>query len=363
MVTVTKDVDRFDFWTKAAIIVSQNYRDFMLHFSVLGLDLRYSALDQTKSFPIPARMETRHSANVDAFVESRLQRPKMSVTRCFRATWRLYTTNFGMLLVTTWLVLGSVAVVNFVTNLLPFGTFLANALGGILLGGLAYYYLGKLREEDRRVGDAFCGFTLAPLQLALAQMIQTIFLTLLLLPCIIGAVLIVVKNWVSEQPNTETVATPSTVPDLFGLDILSTLSGYLDSFSNYKPDLSVILLLAFVMLLSAVAALYFYISWIFTKYIIVDKGFNFWDALTISRRIVRRQWWQVLGLHLLTGLILCAGFLPALLPALILGVSEGEDLIQCALMMGGLIFFVLLPLPFSGIAVVYEVLFARKQKR
>jgi hypothetical protein len=307
-------------------------------------------------------METRRSANVEAFVESRLQRPKMSVTRCLRATWRIYTTNFGMLLVTTWLILGSVAVVNFVMNLLPLGRFFANALGGILLGGLAYYYLGKLREEDRSVGDAFCGFTLAPIQLSLAQMIQAIFLTLLLLPCIIGACLIVVKSRVSEQPNIEAVATPFAMPDLFELEIISTLSGYLDSFFNYKPDLSVILVLAFVMLLSVGAALYFYISWIFTKYIIVDKGFNFWDAMTISRRIVRRQWLRVLGLHLLIGLILCTGFLPALLPALILGISEGKELIQCALMVGGLISLFLLPFSFSGTVVVYEVLFARKHR-
>jgi hypothetical protein len=45
MVTATKDVDSLDFWTRAAIIASQNYRDFILHFSILGLDFRYSALD------------------------------------------------------------------------------------------------------------------------------------------------------------------------------------------------------------------------------------------------------------------------------------------------------------------------------
>jgi uncharacterized membrane protein len=61
--------------------------------------------------------------------------------------------------------------------------------------------------------------------------------------------------------------------------------------------------------LAILPVIYFSVAIGFVFPLIVDKKLGFWQAITTSVKTVHRQWFQVLGLMILVGLIAMAGML------------------------------------------------------
>jgi hypothetical protein len=94
------------------------------------------------------------------------------------------------------------------------------------------------------------------------------------------------------------------------------------------------MLTAFGLILLILPGVYLYVSWIFTAMLIIDRKYDFWPAMEISRRVVTAQWWRVFVLLIMAGILGSLGFL-----ALFIGV------------------FFTIPIFFGSVAVAYETLF------
>src|SRR5881396_2573755 len=62
--------------------------------------------------------------------------------------------------------------------------------------------------------------------------------------------------------------------------------------------------------LCIVPGLYLIVAWrMFVPLLIVDQGLEFWPAMELSRKVVKKHWWQCFGLLLLAGLVGLLGLL------------------------------------------------------
>jgi hypothetical protein len=95
---------------------------------------------------------------------------KIEISSCYERSWKLVKNNFWPLLGTTLLIILVEAFINSIPRL---GTFASLVIGGVLNGGLQYYYLKKVRGAPTTVADAFAGFSLAFLPLMLGGIIGT----------------------------------------------------------------------------------------------------------------------------------------------------------------------------------------------
>ena len=73
--------------------------------------------------------------------------------------------------------------------------------------------------------------------------------------------------------------------------------------------------------------IYLAVSWIFALPLVIDKGMDFWDAMELSRRVVTRHWWRMLGFLIVLGLVAVVGVL-----ACVIGLFVTVTLAQIALM-------------------------------
>jgi len=55
--------------------------------------------------------------------------------------------------------------------------------------------------------------------------------------------------------------------------------------------------------------IYLWVAWTFTLPLIVDRRLDFWSAMEVSRKMVTRHWWKLLGLVLVLALLKYAGLL------------------------------------------------------
>ena len=55
--------------------------------------------------------------------------------------------------------------------------------------------------------------------------------------------------------------------------------------------------------------IYLCVSWIFTLPLVIDKKLDFWPAMELSRKVVSRHWWLMLGFLIVCGLVAVAGLL------------------------------------------------------
>ncbi len=73
--------------------------------------------------------------------------------------------------------------------------------------------------------------------------------------------------------------------------------------------------------------IYLAVSWIFSVPLVMDKKLDFWPAMELSRKVVTRHWWLMLGFLIVCGLIVIAGLL-----ACCIGVFVTSAIAQAALM-------------------------------
>jgi predicted Ser/Thr protein kinase len=80
--------------------------------------------------------------------------------------------------------------------------------------------------------------------------------------------------------------------------------------------------------------IYLLVAWIFTLPLVIDQGLDFWTAMEVSRKVVTKHWWKLLGLMLVLMLLFLAG-----IAALIIGV------------------FVMMPVMLATLMYAYEDIF------
>jgi hypothetical protein len=94
------------------------------------------------------------------------------------------------------------------------------------------------------------------------------------------------------------------------------------------------MLTVFGMILLILPGIYLAVAWIFTALLIIDRKYDFWPAMEISRRVVTAQWWRIFVLLILAAIIGSLGVV-----VLFVGV------------------FFTIPIFFGSVAVAYETLF------
>lgn len=209
--------------------------------------------------------------------------------------WEVVSGNFGLMI-------GAAAIwilCNIAGAIPCLGILISLGVTPIVQAGIYRLTLKLHRGEPAEFGDIFSTFSTSYLQLLLNTIVQAILIAITVVP---GYVLIIIGGAVAERS------------EAMGL---------------------VLMLVGFLIMLPP--ALYLGVSWIFSAPLIVDKGLDFWPAMELSRKVAGGQFFSVLGLLLLCGLIFLAGFI-----ALCLGV------------------FVTAPLALAAIAVAYDRVFGRR---
>lgn len=250
--------------------------------------------------PRPAgSLHTPIPINVNACIEEALRTARpVRIFRSVEHAWSLAGSDY-------WPMFGVSAIVLFILTsigMVPYvGPWIQSVLQGILLGGLVYYFLGKKRGLPRRFDDAFIGLQRMTLNLFLVSFVGGLLATLATLP---GVVLIVGGAILTgfKAEHLRDLAHAAGNPESVGS--ASSLSS-----SSLAADPLAIGLLVAGALLAVGAALYFSIAWRFALNLVIDRRIGFWNALSISRAVVSRQWWRVFGLSLVEGLLAMGGLL------------------------------------------------------
>jgi len=201
----------------------------------------------------------------------------VDIGRCISRAWQLTMRHFWLLVGATFVVqacqgaAGAIPILGYCTGPI---------LQGPLLGGLYWLYLKLTRNEPAEFGEAFSGFNNF-LPLMWASVVMTVVIYAWFIPAG-GCFLLAARS------NDETLMFVAA-----GLAVLG-LPG----------------------------AAYFGIAWIFAFLLIVDKKYSFWTAMNISRKVVNKCWWSMLGLMIVVVLLQIVGFL-----ALCLGILVSITLI------------------------------------
>jgi len=88
-----------------------------------------------------------------------------------------------------------------------------------------------------------------------------------------------------------------------------------DAFSGFTVAPGQLLLLCVVstllqwlgFCLCVLPGIYLGVAWVFSIPLVIDKQLEFWPAMELSRKVVSRHWFVILGLMLLNGLVSLAG--------------------------------------------------------
>ena len=203
--------------------------------------------------------------------------------------WALFTSDAGSLIAATVLV----GLCLFVANIIPYLSFvLAIVFTGPLMGGLYTFYLKKTRSEPSTVGDAFSGFGPRFGQLLLGKFIPNLLAGLALVPAVVIGVFVVIA--ISAAARNGGGAGGS------GMGAGLIIAGVL-------------------MLAGFIVTLYFQICWVFTLWLVADKNMSFWPAMSLSRAVVRKHWWQNLWLGIVTFFLFLLGLVLCLVGGLVTG--------------------------------------------
>ncbi len=217
----------------------------------------------------------------------------VDIRSCIGRAWGLLKENF-------WLLVGATLVVQMcqgAAGAIPIlGYCTGPVLQGPLMGGLYLLYLKLKRKEGGEFGDAFSGFSNF-VQLMLASVVTTAITYLFFIPAGICFYMY------TESKNE-------------GMMIATGVMG----------------------LLALPAAAYLTVAWLFTFLLMVDKKLTFWTAMNVSRKVINKCWWGMLGLLIVVSLLQIVGFL-----AFCIGI------------------FVSMPLIFGSIVYAYDDIFRKEE--
>lgn len=195
--------------------------------------------------------------------------------------WKVFTGNAGVIIGVgiVWLgLLMGMFFVSMIASLIPFlnlvFTLLTTFLNGPILGGILFFFLRMVRGEPGQFGDAFRGFGPRFLQLGLTALVQGLMNLAIMLPVIVTC-------------------------GVLGLFSVAVMKG------GRLPELSVAAIGALVVVggLTALVLVYVNLLWTYSLLLVLDKQYDFWPAMQLSRRMVSRRWWMTLLFLFVGGLI------------------------------------------------------------
>jgi len=199
--------------------------------------------------------------------------------------WKVVTSNFGLVLGASVLLLiififGG-AISGFAGIVLPFADYiLPTFYTGPLMAGFMFMLLKLLRGEGASVGDAFSGFSRNGLQVILGSVVQG----MISFACILPALLTLgITGSGFKMGQRQFNFTP---PEAFGEIMLVVVLGVVGF------------------------ALMVYVNtlWTHSLLLVVDKGYKFWPAMSLSRRMVSKRWWMTFLFLIVAGIIYSVGF-------------------------------------------------------
>ena len=206
---------------------------------------------------------------------------RIEIGECLSRAWKVFTTNPGLLLGASLLVglvfVGGMMAVGVLGIVLPLvNQLLGMMFTGPVLGGYLWFLLRLARGEEATIGDAFAGFSKQFLQLMLSSLIQGLFSLLCLLPVIVllvaGGILAAARGGGSFG---------------FSPEMIGALIG--------------------VSLLCIAGMVYLGTIWTHSLLLVADKGYNFWPAMRLSRRLVQKRWWMTFLFLFVAGIISTIG--------------------------------------------------------
>ena len=193
---------------------------------------------------------------------------------CLDRAVKIFTANSGLIIGTT-LLTGLVAMVCWAITiaaslLIPVaGQLVSIFFTGPLMGGYLWFLLRLARGEQATVGDAFVGFSQHFGGLVMASIVQGLISFVCMLPfAALGIFGARSSGGGGAQPN---------FPLLAGAGLLG--------------------------LIGVVALVYLTNLWAHSLLLIVDKGYKFWPAMELSRKVVRKRWWMTFLFMLVAGLL------------------------------------------------------------
>jgi hypothetical protein len=211
--------------------------------------------------------------------------------------WNLVTKNAGLLIASTLLVMVVQGGISFIPQVgrvviqiahrnialiaigvvvMLVGYLIQLILSGPLKGGLYWPFLLRLRGQPAEVGDAFIGFRRGFVQLMLATIVTGLLAAACALPglivTMIGVFFLMPQHHIDQH-----IALAILIP-------------------------GVILLIPGVLI-----AIYLSVCWGFTLPLVVDRQIGFWEAMSLSRQMVRKHWWGMFGSFFVIGLVAGAG--------------------------------------------------------
>jgi uncharacterized membrane protein len=212
---------------------------------------------------------------------------RVEIGECLERAWKIYGANVGLIIGTSLVMLVVAAVFWGVSmgvgHFVPGANFLLSfAYTGPLVGGYLWFMLRLARGEPASVGDAFVGFGRHGMQLMLSSLVQGLLNVACLLPVIIMAGVAGVTF-----ANNRAAPPPMAVGVILGLVLMGVTGG--------------------------AAVTYLNTLWLHSMLLVVDKGYSFWRAMQLSRKVVAKRWWMTFLFlfvgSLISGLgILACGF-------------------------------------------------------
>lgn len=148
------------------------------------------------------------------------------------------------------------------------GSLLSLIFSGPLLGGYWHYMVCKTRGDHATVGLAFNGFSSAFGSLFAGYVVPSMLAGVALIPGVITVVI-----------------------------------GMGPVFQNGEPMMGTVVVGGVICFIGALVMIYFNICWFFALALITDKRMGFWNAMGLSRSMVRKRWWSNFGILFLFGLM------------------------------------------------------------
>lgn len=198
----------------------------------------------------------------------------LDIGECISRAWNLYKENFGLLFGVSAIFLLIEAFVGGLSCIPLVGPVFSIAnlfIAGPLVVGIYTVFLRRFRGQPGKIDDLFSGVSSRYGQYLL------------------GYIVPVLLSWLSAIPGAI----------LLGIGFAIR--------HNVMPLAVIFWVVGAILIL--VALIYFGVSWIFTLPLVLDKGFDFWQAMEVSRKMVGKHFASVLGLLIVTSLINLVGLL------------------------------------------------------